>query len=274
MRPILKIVITLYVTFFFLQVHSQDSTADYNGHLNGRIINEETHNHISLVHIYNERTRKTIVSDTSGNFIIKVEKGDSLVFSSVGYFLKVTYVTESLLKNPRVIVRLTPRKYEVPEAKVFALSTYEQFKQKLLLLKLPKTRTDKLRENLQKIARQVAQEEEYRRQMDAQTEGVILAAIPILSPEEIQMIRLNEILIEEEIQKTITEKYSREIVGKITGLEDKELTEFLIFCNFSDEYLLQTNQYDILIRVLEKLNEFKILKYGGFNIYNQELKLT
>ncbi len=247
------------------QVHSQDKPDESSLNLNGSIVDEETLEKLFLVHIYNESTRKTVVSDTGGNFTATVNRGDALVFSCIGYFYKVVHITDSMLSEGSATIKMASRKYEVPEARVIGLGTYEQFKQKVLSLKLPKTQTDVLRESLQKICREVAQEVEYNRKMDQLTQGGNLLSVPILTPEEIEMLKLKVILEKEKIQKVIAEKYNRNIVGELTGLKHDELTEFMVFCNFSEEFLLESNQYDILIKVLEKLEEFKKKKFSGFN---------
>jgi hypothetical protein len=261
----INIIITFYIVIICSPVYSQASTDNNLYKLDGKIINKETCRSLSLVHIFNERTRKTTISDTSGNFTIDVGMGDTLVFSSIGYFYKVVYITGSMVNKRLAIVEMKPRKYEVPEAKIVVLGTYEQFRQKLLSLKLPKTRTDILRESLQKVSKEVAMEVEYNRKMDRMTQGGNLLCVKILTPEEIQMIQLRKIREKEKIQKAIEEKYNRKIISEVTGLEDKELTEFMVFCNFSDEFLLESTQYDILIKVLEKLKEFKKLKNSGLN---------
>ena len=236
---------------------------------------EKTLEYVPLVHIYNERTHKTSVSDTGGNFMIKVNKGDTLVFSAIGYYFKVVNITESLITEETVFIKLIPRKYEISEARVYSLGTYEQFKQKVLALKMPETRTDKLRIYLHGLSRKVGKEIKYQQEMDKLAEGkAVLYSIPILTPEEIAMIKLKNIIEKEKIQKIVYEKFNREIVADVTGLKGEELTEFIVFCNFSEKYLLITNQYDIMVRVLEKFEVYKKLKNSGFNFNNQEFKFS
>ena len=236
---------------------------------------EKTLEYVPLVHIYNERTHKTSVSDTGGNFMITVNKGDTLVFSAIGYYFKVVYVTDSLLKKETVFIELLPRKYEISEARVYALGTYEQFKQKVLALKLPETRTGKLRKYLHELSRKAGKEIKYKQEMDKLAEGqAVLFSVPILTPEEIAMIKLKKIIKKEKIQNIIYEKYNREIVADVTGLKGEKLTEFMVFCNFSEEYLLETNQYDIMVRVLEKLEVYKTLKDSGFNFISQKYRYS
>jgi len=274
LKPLSNILTTLCLLSIFLPGNSQTEHLDLSENLKGSIIDEKTLGYIPLAHIYNERTRKTSVSDTSGNFRLKVKNGDTLVFSAIGYFLKTVYITDSLLKEKTVFIELLPRTYEISEARVYALGTYEQFKQKVLALRLPETRTDKLRKYLYDLSKKTGKEVKYRQEMDKLTQGGVLYAIPIRSPEEIEMIKLKKILEKEKVQKIIDEKFNREIVADVTGLKDEDLTEFIVFCNFSEKYLLDTNPYDILIKVLEKLEVYKKLKNSGYNYYNERFKFS
>jgi hypothetical protein len=274
LKPLSNILTTLCLLSIFLPGNSQTGHLDQSENLKGFIVDEKTLGRIPLVHIYNERTNKTSVSDTSGNFRLKVNNGDTLVFSAIGYFLKAIYITDSLFKEETVFIELSPRTYEILEARVYALGTYEQFKQKVLALRLPETRTDKLRKYLYELSKKTGKEVKYRQEMDKLTQGGVLYAIPIRSPEEIEMIKLKKILEKEKVQKIIDEKFNREILADVTGLKDEDLTEFIVFCNFSEKYLLDTNPYDILIKVLEKLEVYKKLKNSGYNFYNERFKFS
>ncbi|UCH13095.1 MAG: carboxypeptidase-like regulatory domain-containing protein [Bacteroidales bacterium] len=274
MKLRLKISTTLCLLAILIPVYTQSRHKESLQDLKGQIIEEKTLEFIPLVHIYNERTRKTSVSDTAGNFAIKVNDGDTLVFSAIGFYFKVVYVTDSLLKET-VFIELIPRRYEISEARVYALGSYEQFKQKVLALKLPETRAGKLRKYLHDLSRKEGKEIKYQQEMDKLAEGrAVLMSVPILTPEEIAMIKLKKIIEKEKIQNIIYEKYNRKIVADVTGLKGEELTEFMVFCNFSEEYLFETNQYDIMVRVLEKLEIYKKLKDSGFNFISQKYRYS
>jgi hypothetical protein len=259
LKPVLKILIRLCLPLIILPLYKQTSQAETSSLLKGIIVNEQTFEYIPLVHIYNERTRRTSVSDTSGYFAVSVCKEDTLVFSAIGFFLKAVCINDSMLMEKSVFIELTPRRYEILEARVYALGTYEQFKQKVLALKLKETKTDKLRKSLYDISRQTGREVKYQQEMDKLARGV-LYSVPILTPEEIAMIKLKKIREKEKIRNIIYEKFNPDIVGELTGLEGDEITEFMVFCNFSEKYLLETNQYYILVNVLEKFEEYRKLK--------------
>jgi hypothetical protein len=129
----------------------------------------------------------------------------------------------------------------------------------VLALKLQETKTDKLRKSLYNISRQTGREVKYQQDMDKLARGVLFS-VPIITPEEIAMIKLKKIREKEKIRNIIYEKFNPDIVGELTGLKGDELTEFMVFCNFSEKYLFETNQYHILVKMLEKLEEFKKLK--------------
>jgi hypothetical protein len=104
LKPALKILIHLCLPVIILTLYLQTSQAETSSQLKGIIVNEHTFEYIPLVHIYNERTRRTSVSDTSGYFSVSVNKGDTLVFSAIGFFLKAVFITDSMLMEKSVFI--------------------------------------------------------------------------------------------------------------------------------------------------------------------------
>ncbi len=257
-----KYLMTLCCLFLvFIPVHkavSQISIKDC-GKIKGRIIDSETGQGIPFAHVLNESLRISAISDTSGNYAIHGRVGDTLVFSVLGYLGKYIVLNEGNMSET-VVTRLPSRTYDIAEVKVFGYSSYSQFKQEFRRLRLPETETDRLRASLQQIALEIGKEARYQLEMEKAARGGNLLSADILSPEEIQRIKLKEILKEERIQAVIDKKFNRQVVADLTGLKDKELDDFMLFCKLDRQFLLKANQYDILVRVLEKLEEFKQLK--------------
>jgi len=229
------------------------------GQLKGRLIDTETGKGVPFAHILNESLRISSISDTSGRYIIRGKAGDTLVFSVLGYLGK--YIVLDEMKAGEVLVTgLVPRIYDIAEVKVFGYSSYSQFKYDFRQLRLPKTETDRLREDLNKISLEIGKEARYQLAMEKAANGGNLVSVPILSPEEIQRLKLKEIIKEEKMQSVIDKKFNRHIVADLTGLKDKELDDFMLFCNLDRQFLLKANQYDILVKVLERLAAFKQIK--------------
>ena len=229
------------------------------GNFKGRIVDIETGRGIAFAQILNETRRISTISDTSGRYIIRGKVGDTLVFSVLGYLGKYIVLNERNTKAV-LVTGLVSRTYDIAEVKVFGYSSYSQFKREFQRLKLPKTETDQLRESLHDIALKIGKEARYQLAMEKAARGGNLASVKILSPEEIQRLKLKEMMKEERIQVVIDKKFNRQIVADLTGLKDMELDDFMLFCKLDRKFLLKANQYDILVKVLEKFEEFKQLK--------------
>ena len=61
------------------------------------------------------------------------------------------------------------------------------------------------------------------------------------------------------IREKIEAKYNRKKLERWTGLNDHDLTQFIVFCSFRDSFLLNTNEYDLIVVVQLKLEIFKLL---------------
>jgi hypothetical protein len=58
-------------------------------------------------------------------------------------------------------------------------------------------------------------------------------------------------------QKIIHAKYNTEKVQYWTGLKNEELTQFVLFCDFKDSFLLRVSDYELIAKIRNKLIEFK-----------------
>ncbi|MBN2212809.1 MAG: carboxypeptidase-like regulatory domain-containing protein [Bacteroidales bacterium] len=227
--------------------------------ITGKLIDNETGKGIPFVHVLNESLRVSTISDTSGRYTIRGNTGDTLVFSVLGYLGKYI-VFKGMKAGELPVTELVPRTYDIAEVRVFGYSSYSKFKQDFQNLRLPETQTDRLREDLNQIALEIGKEARYQLEMEKAARGGNLLSVPILSPEEVQRLKLKEIIKEEKIQSVIDKKFNREIVAGLTGLHDKELDDFMLFCNLDRQFLLEANQYEILVKVLERFEAFKQIK--------------
>jgi hypothetical protein len=54
------------------------------------------------------------------------------------------------------------------------------------------------------------------------------------------------------------------VVKKVTGLTaDDEVIEFMLFCDFTDAYLLKVSPYDLMLVIESKFRQFKARKQAG-----------
>jgi hypothetical protein len=230
-----------------------------SGSLKGKIIDEVTGKEVDYGLVLNYSNHISIYSNIAGEFALQANPGDTLVLSAIGYYYEKVIVADSLLHSSlpvRFLIR--PQAYEITEAHIFALGTYSEFRQKFINLNEPKTKTQILAEKLAKMASDVGKEAYYQAQANRKLDGITFLSVPIRSPEEKERIALAAIIKKEKIRDMIYEKFNPEVVKKVTGLtDDKAIIEFMVFCDFSDPYLLDINEYDLMEQIALKYEAFK-----------------
>ncbi|MBN2610299.1 MAG: carboxypeptidase-like regulatory domain-containing protein [Bacteroidales bacterium] len=259
MKLVYRIVFFSFIACLTIHSLYSQKVTQSPGYVSGRIIDSDVSKGISFVHVLNESQRLSVLSDTSGRFTIRAGLNDTLVFSVIGYLGKFIVLDKSTM-NGDIEILLAPRYYEIAEVEVFGITSYSKFREKFRKTEIPKTETDILRSNLQAIAIDIGQEAKYYLSMKKAAEGGNLMAAPILSPEEKQRLKLKEMMNKESIQYEIDKKYNRQVVADLTGLKDQELDEFMLYCKFSQKFLQFSSQYEILVKVLEKYEQYKELK--------------
>jgi len=243
-----------------------------SGSLKGKIIDAKTGKEVDYGLVLNYSKHINIYSNVSGEFVLQANPGDTLVLSAIGYYYEKVIVTDSLLKaSVPVKFVITPQAYEINEAHIFALGTYSEFKQKFINLDEPKSKTRILAEELADIAHSTAKDAFYNAQANQKLDGITFFSIPIRTPEEIERIALAAIIKKEKIRDRIYQKFNPEIIKTVTGLkEDRDIIEFMVFCEFSDQYLLEINEYDLMKQIAIKFEAFKkkrqIMNSGDFPV--------
>jgi predicted choloylglycine hydrolase len=86
----------------------------------------------------------------------------------------------------------------------------------------------------------------------------------ILTRDERERLELARIVEKEKVRDQIYEKYNPAIVKKVTGLvADDEVIEFMLFCDFGDDFLIKVNKYDLMALIESKFRVFKARRQAG-----------
>ena len=211
------------------------------------IVDSVTGRSISFVHIVNESTRRGYITDSTGKFKIRCKKGDTLVFISLGYLGKVVIV-DSLPHQ----ISLVPRTYKIDEVSIESYRSYNQFKKDFLELEAEKAPEIQGLPKGKPIDIPVLLD----------TNHINSPAFLVLHPlsylyykfsKEEKSKRKAFYLERQAGERVIIErKFNREIVSRITGLEDEELTNFIGFCNFSHPFLFEATELEIVKEINKK----------------------
>lgn len=213
---------------------------------------------IPFANVFNESERTWVYAKENGNLNIWASSGDTLAVSAIGYYDKVMILSDSILKTELILINLEPRVYEIGEAIVKGVKSYSQFKQDVVNLQLPKTELDSVSENLAIASKKVVQKADYDKMVEdvfARPEGTLFM---IGSSFKTKGEKDKKKLKSREIENIANQKFNLETVKKYTTLNDQELIDFILFCNFTDDFILESSEYEIAKAIDQKLQEFKL----------------
>lgn len=222
-----------------------------------RLIDPSTSHAVELAHIINLRNERGGISDTAGYFHTRVSKGDMLRVSAIGYFDHYIVIPDSANGYYSVKIPMKEKVYLLNEVRVNTLGNYQQFRNKFLNVDLPDKKIYELQKKYREAARDTAM-----KYMSPRT------GIPLNFPSPEQKIeaRKQELARMLREQRIMDDKFNPRIVGNLTGLQGEELYEFMQYCDFSKDFLLRNNHYDILISTLVYFDQWKLMKARrGYN---------
>ncbi len=232
-----------------------------SGSLRGRIVDSSTGREVEYACVLNFSLNKQVYTNAGGEFKLDARNGDTLVMYAVGYYYKKLLVTDSLLATQPVSQALQQQAYELSEARIMSFGSYGDFKEHVINLERPKTRTENLNNYIADIAHSVAKEAYEKAQNERKLDGISIVSVPIRSPEEKERIKLAKIMDKEQIRDRIYQKFNPQVVKKLTGLTlDDDIVAFMIFCKFSDAYLLEVSEYDLAARIALKYELYLKMK--------------
>ncbi|MFP4621758.1 MAG: hypothetical protein ACLFM7_10640 [Bacteroidales bacterium] len=232
----------------FVYSQKQDSTI----HFFGNLYNADTFKPVKNAHIININNNRATISDSLGNFDIRLRQGDSLMISSIGYQQKFYQYNGGWRQVAFESIPLEEKIYEISEVTVTPWGTYKDFQEKFLELDM-----ETPREKIHPLAWKFL--EERPDEVEPKEPGItspISMIYNLFSKEGKERRKFQELQKRETREKKIRSKFNREIVGDLTGLEGEKLDRFMEFCNFTDEYILNTREYFILERVKLKYKQF------------------
>lgn len=232
--------------------HAQDSTIRVFTY---QLIDNNTLDSIPYAHIYNESRRYGAIADSTGSFNIKASTGDTLVLLALGY-LGTYYQVNSIDSVTITQLKMLARNYTIDEVSIVAPQSYEQFQQKFLN-EVPVE---------EKIIPQLPSYNKYKTPYLLDTNITHTVGFMIFHPVSGLYYRFSKVekskrkvwyAKQQELrQQEVDEKFNRALVTEITGYTGDELTQFIAFCNFTFNYLLETSPLDIILAIEVKNKQY------------------
>lgn len=214
----------------------------------GKVFDNDTK--LVLPHVYVENiTRHTVTeSNSSGTFEIYSFPGDTLIFSFIGYYWTKHIVTIDNHAN----IFLIPQVYEIGAITKYFPYSYEELTQKVLAMKPVE---DSLQLNLEHEPFLPVNNHQPG-QLSYTYTGAITELYNATNRHARNAIKAAELLSHKENILIINKKFNKAMVVEMTHIPDEYFDRFITFCNFSDEFLLQTSDFQIIMTICWQYEKF------------------
>ena len=222
--------------------------------------NESTGFPMESVHVLNLTQIIGTTTDKNGRFEIKVSANDTLYFSYLGFKPLKVAVTNDLMKFGNAKFELTELALALEEIilRPYQLTGILDIDAKNIPINTAKRYSVS---GLPNIGYEAGNRNPY---SITKTFKAILSPVDFLhnlfSQKEKQLRKLKKMREDDEIKNLLSSKFNREILTQLLYISKVEIYEILRGCNFSDAFIKDSNDLQILEAISECYDEYRVLK--------------
>lgn len=228
--------------------------------LKGKVKNDNSDEYMSSVHVLNLNSVEGVITNTKGEFEIAVQAQDTLYFSYLGFKPLKVPVSNDMIKFGVPIFRLTQLSYALEEVIVrpYQLTGYLDIDVK----KVPLNPAG--RYNISGLPQSGYEAGNRNRSSISKALGALFNPADFLynlfgkNPK--QMRKLKKMREDDAIKTLLGTKFDREVLVQLLGIERYNLEEILRNCNYSNTFIKEANDLQILEAISGCYEEYKILK--------------
>ncbi len=141
--------ILIVIVFGICQTTSSQILSDDLIQFSGVVVTRDSLSPVSFATILVKNTNRGTTSDYYGYFSFVAQKGDTLIFSSIGFRDSEYYVPDSLIGNRYSLIHnMTNDTVELETVNIYPWPTPQQFKDAFLALNIPDDDLEIARKNL------------------------------------------------------------------------------------------------------------------------------
>ncbi len=232
---------------FFLNSFSQNNEIL---EITGRIISEKNGKPIAFATVINLKKEKVTNCDSLGYFYMTILKDDILRINALGYEKEyISFSDKEISPSEIILIKLKEKTYKLDNVDIFA----ERWKDFVFEFSHTEIEKDETKDRIEKW---------FYTLVDPKELAILTASVSIGIPinyktkADRQKIKVEELKRKAAENKIIESKYNPELVSELTNLNKTETIKFMRWCNFSRDYLLMANDYDIITSVNRKFESY------------------
>ena len=229
-------------------------------YIKGTVENDTSGFPMESVHILNLNNVIGTTTDKNGKFEISVQVNDTLYFSYLGYKSLKVAVTNDMIKFENSKFQLTELAFALEEIilRPYLLTGYLDIDVK----SVPVNNAGRYR--IPGLSNAGYEAGNRRRNSISKTFAALFNPADFLhnlfGKKGVQMQKLKKMRESYELKNLLAIKFDREILTELLNLKRIDLDEILRNCNYSDTFIKESNDLQILEAVSGCYEEYKILK--------------
>lgn len=230
--------------------------------LSGKIIDGNTKEALPNTHIINLNSVVATVSSSTGHFSLNVQVNDTIYFSYVGYQSLKLKVTNDLLKGNELEVAMYETPIELSEVKLkpYQLIGVLEVDAKMVPTnKYERIHISGLPQTFE-TGSPVAQV--YNRPSDVIYHPIDFM-YQLFGKKPQQLKKLKKLKTEDNLRQLLEEKSNREVLMEYLEMDKEQLNSLLDYCNYSDYFIQNATDLQVIEAVLECYENYKALKNGS-----------
>jgi hypothetical protein len=248
---------------------SESSKIDSIISISGQILHSESLAPIPLATITIKRTRKGTICDSLGIFHLQIQQFDTLRISALGY-KRIEWEIPFVFNPdspPFFQIKLDEISYLLDEVDIYALGTWDEFKEDFIKSKLEEKDPINISITKQLAPYNTKKPNVVPPQYRANREGKMGVVSAIFAPTDFLFDKLSKsekskkkiskIIRNEGNTKKINAKYNAEIVAEATGLEGDELVKFMGYAGSNIKVTPNSSEYFVMKQILFWFNKYK-----------------
>ncbi len=249
------------ILFITLTISNLTFSQEQIQNVRGKVQSETSEVILQNVHVLNLTKVKGTISNVKGEFEIQAKVNDTLYFSYIGYKPIKIVVTNDLIRFDDNTIELTELAFALEEIiiKPYKLTGYLEIDVKnapvntatrYRIIGLPNLGYEAGRRSRSGISKVI---------------GAIFNPADFLNnlfrKKSSKMDKLRLMREDIEIKNLLSTKFDREVLVQLLGVEKVEIDEILRNCNFSDTFIQQANDLQIMEAINECYDEYKLLEF-------------
>ncbi|HKJ06316.1 MAG TPA: carboxypeptidase-like regulatory domain-containing protein [Flavobacteriaceae bacterium] len=266
MQKKLLIAITLFITIAnYAQTQASVDTLiiDEPIYLKGTIISNTTKEPLVGAHVFNLNSVYGSISNDEGKFSILTQPKDTLYFSYLGYQSIKLKVTKDLLKGNELVVELIEKREEMKEVVVRSHKLIG-----VLEIDAKNVPTNKYARIYISGLKQTYEIGATKRSTTINSPLAALfkpidAVYNMFGKKPKQLRKLKKLRDDDNLRNLLEAKFDRELMMEYLDMSSEELNDLLNECNYSDYFIKQASDLQLIEAVLLCYENYKAIKKGS-----------